>query len=316
MVQVRSMVGVAQLVEPRVVISAVVGSSPIVHPIFRILHTIRAALGLALIAGVASAAPTLFIAGDSTAAKYTGANPQQGWGECLGEFFDPAKLAVSNVARGGRSSRTFVTEGHWDQMLAAVKPGDVVIIQFGHNDSGGINEEPPGSTRPLRARGTIPGIGSESAEIDNVVTGKHETVYSFGWYLRKMIADTRAKGATPILMTLTVTNNWNGGKIGCPSDTYRTWNWQTSRNEKVAFVDLTRIIADRYQREGAEKVKTQFGLDTTHTNALGAEANAADVVAGLRTVRALRINASLSPRGKKIRPDRGPAKTSVCAPLE
>src|SRR6185436_14475921 len=140
LVQVRSMVGVAQLVEPRVVISAVVGSSPIVHPIFRILHAICAALGLALVAGVASAAPTLFIAGDSTAAKYTGANAQQGWGEYLGEFFDPKKLTVLNVARGGRSSRTFITEGHWDEMLSAVKPGDFVIIQFGHNDSGGINE--------------------------------------------------------------------------------------------------------------------------------------------------------------------------------
>ena len=132
-----------------------------------------------------------------------------------------------------------------------MRAGDFVIIQFGHNDAGALNQEPPGSTRPLRARGTIPGIGNESEEIDNVITGKHETVYTFGWYLRKMIADTRAKGATPILLTLTKTQQLEDGRIACPADTYRQWTWQTAQSEKVAFVDLTRIIADRYQREGA-----------------------------------------------------------------
>jgi lysophospholipase L1-like esterase len=317
------MVGVAQLVEPRVVISAVVGSSPIVHPIFRVRRRC-AAFGLALLAlgGAATALaaaktpPTIFIASDSTAAKYTGTNGQQGWGEFLGNFFDDKKLRVVNAALGGRSSRTFVSEGHWDQMLPDVRAGDFVIIQFGHNDSGALNQEPPGSTRPLRARGTIPGIGAQSEEIDNVITGKHETVYSFGWYLRKMIADTREKGATPILLTLTETNNWKDGQIGCPSDTYRLWTWQTALAEKVAFVDLSRIIADRYQREGAEKVKAQFGSDTTHTNATGAETNAADVTAGLRSLRGLKFNSMLSARGKKIKADRGPPKTSVCPALQ
>ena len=128
-------------------------------------------------------------------------------------------------------------------MLTDVRAGDFVIIQFGHNDSGAVNQEPPGSTQPLRARGTIPGIGNESEEIDNVITGKHETVYSFGWYLRKMIADTRAKGATPILLTLTKTNNWKDGRIPCAAESYRLWTWQTATSEKVAFVDLTRMIA-------------------------------------------------------------------------
>ena len=312
------MVGVAQLVEPRVVISAVVGSSPIVHPIFLRLRMACAALALASLAigsaQIASAAdtvPTLFIAGDSTAAKTAAPNPLQGWGEYLGEFFDPQKLRVSNAARGGRSSRTFVTEGHWDGMLADVHSGDFVIIEFGHNDAGGINEEPAGSTRPLRARGTLKGIGPESEEIDNVVTGKHETVYSFGWYLRKMIADTREKGATPILLSLTATNNWKDRRIGCPAS-YRTWTWQTAVAEKVAFVDLLRIIGERYQREGMEKVKGQFGNDTTHTNAAGAEANAADVVAGLRAITGMKFDSMLSARGKQIKADGGPSKPAVC----
>jgi lysophospholipase L1-like esterase len=317
------MVGVAQLVEPRVVISAVVGSSPIVHPIFRFAGAFALAVSASWLVACAHAAPAVapkalprvFIASDSTAAKYSGANPQQGWGEYLASYLDATRIGVVNAARGGRSSRTFVTEGHWDKMLADVRAGDFVIIQFGHNDSGALNQEPPGSTRPLRARGTIPGIGDESEEIDNVITGQHETVYSFGWYLRKMIAETRAKRATPILLTLTQTNNWREGRIQCPSTTYRLWTWQTSINEKVVFVDLSRIIADRYQREGVDPVKAQFGADTVHTNPAGADASAADVIAGLRTLRQPSFRTLLSARGKQVPADPGVTKTSVCPAL-
>jgi lysophospholipase L1-like esterase len=259
----------------------------------------------------------LFIAGDSTAATYTSTDKnQQGWGAVLQPFFDPAKLQVVNAARGGRSSRTFITEGHWEKMLAEVRNGDFVIIQFGHNDSGALNQEPPGSTRPLRARGTIPGIGNESEEIDNVVTGKHETVYSFGWYLRKMIADTRARGATPILMSLTERNAWRDGHIECASETYRLWDWQTAQSEKVAFVDLSRIIADRYQREGAEAVTAQFIEDTVHTNVVGAEKNAADAVSALKALRGLPFRKMLSKRGRAVSADQGRPKDSACPALQ
>jgi lysophospholipase L1-like esterase len=260
--------------------------------------------------------PQLFVAGDSTASVYK-PNPknQQGWGAVLQPFFDESKLRVVDVARGGRSSRTFITEGHWDRMLTEVRAGDFVIIQFGHNDAGALNQEPPGSTRPLRARGTIPGTGNESEAIDNVITGKHETVYTFGWYLRKMIADTRAKGATPILLTVTKTNQWNEGRIPCNAEGYRLWTWQTAKSEKAAFIDLTRLIADRFQREGAEAVTAQFIDDTVHTNITGAEANAQDAVAGLRAIKELSFNAKLSARGRAVAPDRGPQKNSVCPRL-
>jgi len=271
--------------------------------------------GLLLTGGAmaADAIPQLFVAGDSTASEYK-PNPknQQGWGAVLQPLFDEAKLRVVDVARGGRSSRTFITEGHWDRMLAEVHAGDFVVIQFGHNDSGAVNEEPPGSTRPLRARGTIPGIGDQSEEIDNVITGNHETVYSFGWYLRKMIADTRAKGATPILLTLTKTNNWKDGRIPCGADSYRLWTRQTAAAEKTAFVDLTRIIADRFQREGPDAVKAQFIDDTVHTNITGAEANARDFVSALRANKTLPLRKLLSERGREVPADRGPRSDSVC----
>ena len=272
---------------------------------------------LLLLAGAAGAAvPTLFIAGDSTASAYKpGPKNQQGWGAVLQPLFDESKLRVVDVARGGRSSRTFITEGHWDRMLADVKAGDFVIIQFGHNDSGAVNAEPPGSTKPLRARGTIPGIGNESEEIDNVITGQHETVYTFGWYLRKMISDTRAKGATPILLTLTKTNSWKDGRIPCSAEGYRLWTWQVAKAEKVAFVDLTRIIADRFQREGADAVTAQFIDDTVHTNITGAEANARDVVSALRADKSLPLRKWLSKNGHAVPADRGPPKESVCPKL-
>jgi lysophospholipase L1-like esterase len=281
----------------------------------RILVTMACAIAAPAVLAAPSA-PTLFVAGDSTASAYD-ANPknQQGWGAVLQPLFDEKKLRVVDVARGGRSSRTFVTEGHWDRMLAQLTAGDFVIIQFGHNDAGAVNAEPPGSTRPLRARGTIPGIGEESEEIDNVLTGRHETVYTFGWYLRKMIADVRDRNATPILMTLTKTNNFKEGRIECAASSYRLWTWQTAQSEKTAFVDLSRLIADRYQREGPDAVKAQFIDDTVHTNIAGATANARDVVASLRANRALPFRKMLSPVGRSVPADRGAPKTSVCEPL-
>ena len=248
------------------------------------------------------ALPTLFIAGDSTAAKNNG-NPVQGWGVPFADYFDLAKINLGNHARGGRSSRTFITEGLWDQLLAEVKAGDFVLIQFGHNDAGVINAEPPGSTRPLRARGTLPGLGEESEEIDNVLTGKHETVHTFGWYVRKMMADVRAKGATPLVLSLTVRNIWQDGKIERGSGNYRQWDRELAQTAGVAFVDLTRLVADHYQKLGEPAVRGLFGSDHTHTTTAGADLNAAMVVAGLKGLRDGPFEKFLSAKGEAVEAD-------------
>src|SRR5215475_13171897 len=78
--------------------------------------------------------PTLFIVGDSTVKN--GTRGQQGWGDPVIALFDKTKIKVENHAIGGRSSRTFQTEGRWDKILAAAKPGDFVLVQMGHNDGG------------------------------------------------------------------------------------------------------------------------------------------------------------------------------------
>ena len=261
-------------------------------------------LAIAVCAGsLAGATPTVFIAGDSTAAKGNG-DTQQGWGVAFADYFDPAKLAVDNRARGGRSSRTFVTEGLWDALLAEVKAGDFVLIQFGHNDGGAINEEPPGSTRPLRARGSLPGIGEEAQAIDNVLTQQRETVHTFGWYLRRMITDTQAKGATPIVLSPTVRNIWREGKVERGPGEYRAWSRAVAEAAGVAFVDLTRIVADHYQAMGEAKVSEFFPQDHTHTNAAGAELNAGLVVAGLKGLRGGSWGEFLSAKGAAVETDR------------
>lgn len=248
------------------------------------------------------ALPSLFVAGDSTAAKNNG-DPIQGWGVPFADYFDLKKVNVVNLARGGRSSRTFITEGLWDQLLAQVKAGDYVLIQFGHNDGGAINEEPPGSTRPLRARASLPGLGEETQEIDNVVTKKHEVVHTYGWYVRKMIADTKAKGATPILLSLTIRNIWKEGRIERGSGRFREWDRTIAEGADISFIDLSRLVADEYQRRGETAVNELFGKDHTHTNSAGADLNASLVVAGLKGIRKGPFKEWLSPKGQAVEAD-------------
>ena len=233
--------------------------------------------------------PTIFVAGDSTANNH--ANGGLGWGDPFINYFDLSKVNVVNRARGGRSSRTFITEGLWDKVLAEMKKGDFVLIQFGHNDGGAINDA-------SRARGSLPGLGEETQEIDNQLTKQHEIVRTYGWYMRKMIADTKAKGATPIVLSLTVRNIWKDNHVERGSGKFGEWAAQLAQSEHVIFIDLTKLIADEYEKLGAAKVKDLFATDHTHTNPAGAELNASLVVAGLKRLKGTPFNRYLSPKSK------------------
>jgi len=133
---------------------------------------------------ISSNLPTLLVVGDSTANN--NANGAQGWGDPFISYFDGKKIIVLNRARAGRSSRTFITEGLWDKVLSEMKEGDFVLIQFGHNDGGAINDV-------SRARGSLPGTGEETEEIDNLLTKKHEVVHTYGWYHANCHLADRAK---------------------------------------------------------------------------------------------------------------------------
>jgi lysophospholipase L1-like esterase len=226
------------------------------------------------------ALPTLFVAGDSTAARGKGES-QQGWDVPFSNYFDLTKINVTNRARGGTSSRTFITTGLWDQLLADLKPGDFVIIQFGHNDGSPVNEDESVPKAARRARGSLPGLGEETKEVENIITQKHEVVHTFGWYLRKMIADTKAKGATPLLLSLTIRNVWKDGKLERTSR-YSQWSAATASAAGVAFFDLSTAVADQFEKLGADKTAALYPQDHTHFNAAGADLHAATVAAGLK----------------------------------
>ncbi len=245
-------------------------------------------MGLLLTSASASAQqrlPTLFIIGDSTV-KNSGKG-LLGWGDPIANFFDQTKIKVENRARGGRSSRTFITESLWDQILSELKPGDYVLMQFGHNDGGAVNDA-------ARARGSLRGIGDETEEIDNLLTKKHEVVHTYGWYMKKFVTDTKAKGATPIVLSQIPRNIWKDGKVERVASTYGGWAAEVATAERVAFIDLHEIVAKKYEILGPDKVKELYFLeDHTHTTPAGAEVNAASVVEGLRVLKNCPLTAFL-----------------------
>lgn len=217
--------------------------------------------------------PSLFLVGDSTVK--CGTKGQRGWGEEFGKYFDPAKVNVVNVAIGGRSSRTFITEGRWAATLAMMKPGDAVIIQFGHNDGGPINDD-------SRARGSIRGTGGETEEIDNLLTKKREVVRTYGAYLRQYLADARAKGVTPYLCTQVPRKMWEADdmRIGRPTDGTVVWARAVAEAEGATLLDLHEAVAASYDALGREAVEGFFADERTHTTVAGAD-HTARIVAGL-----------------------------------
>jgi lysophospholipase L1-like esterase len=235
--------------------------------------------------------PTLFIIGDSTVNNHTAG--LLGWGDPVAEFFDKAKIKIENRARGGRSSRTYVTEGLWDQVLADMRAGDFVLMQFGHNDGGSLTQG--------RARASLKGNGDETQEVVDATTGKKEAVHTYGWYMRKYVADTRAKGATPIVLSPVPRNIWIENRtVARAANDYGKWAAEAARTGGAFFIDLNEIIARRYEAAGPEKVKTRyFTEDHTHTTPAGAEVNAAAVVEGVRGLKDCPLRAYLVPASER-----------------
>lgn len=238
-----------------------------------------------------SAEPTIWLVGDSTVNTPT--EGQDGWGEVIGRFFKPDAATVENRAMGGRSSRTFIAEGRWDAVREKLRPGDFVLIQFGHNDGGPINDN-------HRARGTIRGIGDESETIDNLLTGAHETVYSFGHYLRRYVEETRAAGATPVLCSLVPRKIWEDGEIRRDRETYAGWTAAVAWETGAHFVDLNEIIALGYEAAGAERVEAFFADAHTHTTTEGALFAARAVIAGLNGLEGQPFAELLTPEAAAI----------------
>ncbi|MGA7159320.1 MAG: glycoside hydrolase family 88 protein [Acidobacteriaceae bacterium] len=241
--------------------------------------------------------PTIWLVGDSTVrnGRGDGAHNQMGWGDELAPFFNTDKVNVVNLAIGGRSSRTYITEGHWAQALQLFKPGDIVLIQFGHNDGGALDD-------PARARASIPGVGGETRTIYNPVQKREETVHTFGWYLTQYVEGARSKGSTPVLCSLIPRKIWKGGDIVRGTSSYGGWTHDVAQAQHADFVDLNDITADKYDAMGPEAVEPLFGDPHTHTTVAGAIINAESVVAGLKALPSDPVANDFSARGRAIQP--------------
>jgi DNA sulfur modification protein DndE len=214
----------------------------------------------------AAAAPRVFLAGDSTMADKPLDLPERGWGMALGGFFQP-EVTVRNHAMNGRSTKSFLDEGRWAKLTGELQAGDFVIIQFAHNDE---------------KKGTKSYADPAGAFRDN---------------LRRFIAETRAKGATPILATPVCRRKFDAaGQLVDTHGAYPAAVRAVAAEEKVALLDLTTATAQWLQAAGDEPSRRFFmwiapgthpkipdgRKDDTHFVAAGAEAVAGLAVAQIR----------------------------------
>ena len=242
--------------------------------------------------------PVVFITGDSTVKNEdSAADGMWGWGAVANTVFDESKIRIVNAAQAGRSLRSYLREGRWDRVYNSLRPGDFVLIQFGHNDIGVIDRPKYRACIPTSAdschvyklladdrQPATQNVIDQRMQVTDVVPGSYEVVYSFGWYLRKFIDDVREKGATPIIVSLTPRNEWPGGKIERRNDTYGRWYRDVCAETGCEFVDLHNITADFLDRKcgNKEKAAKYYKRDHTHTSLLGAKTNAKSVAQGLR----------------------------------
>ncbi len=207
---------------------------------------------LLLSSAAAHAAPVrLFIAGDSTAAEYGPERaPQAGWGQALQSYLDPARFEVRNHAKGGRSTRSFIDEGRLDAIGRELRRGDVLLIQFGHNDAKFED----------RTRYTDPDSD----------------------YLRMLmryVQVARDKGATPVLVTPVARLLYDFGSLLDTHARYTLAMQQLATREHVALIDLNdrsmrwiRALGEQGARPYFLFVPEQKKADGTHFSVAGANA--------------------------------------------
>lgn len=216
-------------------------------------HAMRNLLLLLLLScTTAQAAPTrLFIAGDSTAAEYGPERaPQAGWGQALQSYLDPARFEVHNHAKGGRSTRSFIDEGRLDAIASELRRGDVLLIQFGHNDAKFED----------RTRYTDP-----------------DTDYPR--LLMRYVEVARDKGATPVLVTPVARLLYDFGSLLDTHARYTLAMPQLAARERVALIELNdrstrwiRALGEQGARPYFLFVPGQNKADGTHFSVAGAHA--------------------------------------------
>ena len=232
--------------------------------------------------------PALFLVGDSilNPGSGPGGRGPVGWGAEITPLFDPAKIHVYNEGHGGRSSRSYIEEGWWPQVLSQMQAGDFVIMHFGNNDSANSKNYPD--------RISLKGNGEEIQEMISPVTGQKETIHTYGWYLRQYIKDAQAKGVTIIICSPPPRNKWVDGKIKRGMDGYAQWASDAAKMGGAFFIDLNSLAADRLDALGPEKGAGCF-VDTQHTTKAGAQINAESVIGGLKQLKGISLTDAILP---------------------
>jgi lysophospholipase L1-like esterase len=197
------------------------------------LRRLAILVAAALTTGLAAPAPVIAVhlIGDSTMADKPDPehNPERGWGQALPQFFD-AGVVVRNHAVNGRSTKSFIAEGRWDSVRTQLRKGDYVFIQFGHNDQ----------------------KVEDSTRYTNPYTGYRRN-------LERFVAETRARGATPIVFSSIVRRRFNAN--GVLEDTHGVYPWvarTVAKEAGVPFIDLQLLTEDLVARAGPEGSKALY----------------------------------------------------------
>lgn len=212
---------------------------------------------------------TVYTIGDSTMANKKDAdrNPEHGWAQVLQPFFKD-NIIVENKAVNGRSTKSFINEKRWDSICKKLKKGDYVLIEFGHND--------------------------EKIEDSTRYTNSH-TAYRYN--LIRFVNETRAKGATPVLLTSIARRNFNDKGVLVPTHgDYPLETRLVAQEYKVPFIDLeyyTEVLEQSYGPEKSKQLHLHFKAgenpyydkdkaDDTHLSLKGATEIAQIVVSHIK----------------------------------
>ena len=182
---------------------------------------------------------TIYLIGDSTVCTQPLSQaPVTGWGTPFAVFFDKT-VKVENHAKGGRSTRTFIGENRWQPVADALKPGDYVFMQFGHNDEA---------------------TGAKFEE-------RHTSPEDYRKNLVRFITETRAKNATPVLVTPVSRRKFS--KDGKALETHIEYSKvvaEVSAEYKVPMIDLDTRSRELYESFGPENSKLLFNVSQPGTN--------------------------------------------------
>ncbi|HCD33117.1 MAG TPA: hypothetical protein DER01_11970, partial [Phycisphaerales bacterium] len=203
------------------------------------------------------------VIGDSTVSNYASTNNLRGWGQVLIDFLDEQQVEVINKAKGGRSSKSFIDEGRWDNVLELEPKPNYVIIQFGHNDN------------PFKApdRRTLTTPVPETLPSDQEVGSKLKDYYQYN--LKHYVEESRQMGAVPIIVAPMERGVFKDGKLWTPNAPYAQAALQVAKELDVPSVDLNSYGLKLYESIGPDEAmqyhgKTEKGYDRSHYNEKGA----------------------------------------------